>query len=253
MLAVKDSGNAGKIHQWHSQDNETNWINNSKKFGPTWRYFSEPIEYKFNSLGYRSPEPSNNKYFVAFGCSHTLGVGIHLDDTYCKLVADETKLDYLNFGLGGGSQNLLWTNNILLAKNTKKLPEFIILQWPETERINIFSENRINLFLPNHPGDNYTSKFEKNLYLNLLNSENYLYGQAMGYFESTNLLWKSLGIPVVNFTLSEPVGDLFDIQCFKGWTTDKRLAARDCEHPGPIHNKQFADYIMKIIKDNKIL
>jgi len=246
MLAIEDTSNANKIHNWHSQDNESNWIKNAKRFGPTWRYFSDPIEYKFNSLGYRSPEPAEGEYFAAFGCSHTLGVGIHLQDTYCDLLSKDLNLNYLNFGLGGGAQNLLWTNNILVAKNAKRLPNFVILQWPETERINIFSKDRINLFLPNHPGDDYTSKYEKNLYLNLLGSENYLYGQAMGYFESTNLLWEALDVPVINFTLSEPVADLFGIKCFKGWTQDESIAARDCVHPGPIHNKQF----VKFIKEN---
>jgi len=243
MKVIPDQFNANKTYEWHSGDTESNWKKSRKEFGPDWYYYNKPIEYKFNSIGYRGPDTVFRDYFVAFGCSHTMGVGIHLEDTYCHLLSTELELDYFNFGLGGAAQNFVWTNSIMFAKEANPLPKFVVMQWPEVERLTIHDDERINLFLPNYHGDDDTTRAERNLYYNLIESETFLHNQARMYFESANLCWRALGVPVVNFTLSIKTGELFGIECFKGWTENRMLAARDLVHPGPIHNRQFADYI----------
>jgi len=242
-IAIKDNFNANKVMQWHSGDTEENWKRCRSRFGSDWYYYDKDIEYKFNRLGYRSPDNVADKFFLAYGCSHTMGVGLHVDDTYCELLSKDLNLSYLNFGMPGSGQNLLWANNVLWNKNSDLVPKFVILQWPEVERLTTWTDNRFNFFLPNHAGDKYTSKHEQRMFHNMLASEDYMDMQAHMYFESTNLLWQQRGIPVVNFTLSAKVGNLFDIHCFKGWTADETLAARDLLHPGVTHNKAFADFI----------
>jgi hypothetical protein len=244
-IAILDHHNANKIYFWHSGDTEENWKKGKERFGSTWRYYNDTIEYRFNSLGYRGPDPVElqGDYFVALGCSHTAGLGVHLEDTYCHLLSTELNLPYLNFGFPGGAQNLVWTNATLLAKNSKQLPKFVILQWPEIERLTIFHEEGISLFLPNFHGGDYAKPADKKLYISMLKSENFLYAQAIVYFQSTNLMLNSLGIKTINFTLSEMASELFDIHCFKGWGMDESLAARDLIHPGPIHHRQMLEFI----------
>jgi len=244
-IAIPDTHNANKVYFWHSGDTEENWKKGQKRFGPAWRYYNDPIEYKFNSLGYRGPEPSEvtDKHFIALGCSHTAGIGVHIQDTYCEVLSRELNLSYMNFGFPGGAQNLIWTNATLIAKNSNQLPEFVVLQWPEIERLTLFHEDRINLFLPNFHGDDFTTRAERNLYTSMLKCENFLYAQAITYYQSTNTMLNALGIKTVNFTLSELTSELFGIHCIRGWTQDESVAARDLIHPGPKHHIEMANYI----------
>jgi hypothetical protein len=243
---IRDPYNANRIVNWHSGDTEKNWADGCKRFGPSWYYYDKPtIEYAYNSLGYRSPEVDSisKDFFISFGCSHTLGVGLHLEDTYSYLLAQELKYEYLNFGMGGGAQNIVWANSTAWLTNQQLKPKFVILQWPEIERLTIHTDTRINLFLPSWHGAPDTKKSERNMYLYMLDNEEYLREQALMYFKNTNLLWKLAGVPTINFTLASGAGDLFNIKCFRGWTIDESKAARDLMHPGPEFNKQIVEYI----------
>ena len=234
---------SNQTHYWSPGDTKENWIKNRKRFGESWRYYNDPITYKFNELGYRSQMYSKDPFFVALGCSYTMGVGIHEEDRYGDLLSTELNMPYMNFGIGGGSQNFVWMNNILLAKNLPRKPEFVIIQWPEIARLNIVTEDGIRMFLPHFIGGEYATHSERNLYLGMIDSPGFLYPQALSYFESVNLLWKSLGVKVINLTLSIECEELFDIYCLKGWTMNELNAGRDCVHPGPSHNVELAEYI----------
>ena len=244
---IKDPYNANQTFNWHSADTEEYWRVNRERIGSKWYYYDESntITYNYNSLGYRSPEIKDitRPFFISFGCSHTLGTGLHIEDTYSYLLSRDLNLDYLNFGMGGAGQNVVWSNSTKWLSANHPKPEFVILQWPEVERLTVYTDNRINLFLPNWPGKPDTKKSERNMYLYMLDCEDYLHTQALMYYENTNLLWKLAGVPTVNFTLASGAGDLFNIKCFRGWTIDESKAARDLMHPGPEFNKQIVEYI----------
>jgi len=242
-IAIPLNHLSNQTHEWTPGDTKENWLKNKKRFGQSWRYYDDLISYKFNNLGYRSKDFKDVPYFITLGCSYTMGVGIHEEDRYGDVLAKELGMHYLNFGIGGGSQNFVWMNNILLAKNLTRKPDFVVIQWPEIERLNTITDKGIRMFLPNFLGGEYATKSEKNLYLSMIDSPGFLYPQALSYYESSNLIWKSLGVKTINFTLSADSGELFGIYCLKGWTIDESTAGRDCVHPGPIHNKQIVEYI----------
>jgi hypothetical protein len=242
-IAIPLTHLANKTHRWSPGDTEENWKKTREKFGPTWKYYDDPIEYRFNGLGYRSQGNVTDPFFIALGCSYTMGVGIHEEDRYGDVLSKELNMPYMNFGIGGGSQNFVWMNNILLAKNLPQKPKFVIIQWPEIARLNILGKDGIRMFLPNFHGGEYANRSERNLYLGMIDSPEFLYPQALTYYESVNLLWKSLGVKVVNLTLSIECEELFDIFCLKGWSMDEKQAARDRVHPGPKHNIELAEYI----------
>jgi hypothetical protein len=242
-IAIPIDHLADQVHYWNSGDSEDNWKKCRKKFGPSWRYYDDPITYRFNELGYRGQSYVKDPFFVTVGCSYTMGVGLHEEDRYGDVLSKELGLSYLNLGMGGASQNFVWINNVLLAKNLPRKPEFVVIQWPEIERLNTISEDGITLFLPNFLGGQYAKKSERNLYLSMIDSPGFLYPQSLTYFESVNLIWNAMGVKTVNITLSEQVGELFGIFCLKGWTMDESIAARDCIHPGPVHNRDIATYI----------
>lgn len=242
-IAIPVTHLANKKMLWSAGDDEQNWLKSRKKFGKAWRYYEDPIIYNYNELGYRGSIVTEGDYFIALGCSYTMGVGIHEQDRYGDLLSKELGMPYMNLGMGGASQNFVWMNNILLARNLINKPKFVIIQWPEIERLNTITEDGIRLFLPNFHGGEYATRSERNLYTGMIDSPGFLYPQAMTYYGSVNLLWNALGVKTVNITLSAQVEELFDIFCLKGWTMDESTAARDRIHPGPMHNVELADYI----------
>ena len=139
LPAVKISNNTHReTVLWYPSDTESRWLEGKKKFGKDWVYYDSDITYTVNELHYRGPLLSsinNDNFFISYGCSNTFGIGIHLEDTYSDIVSKYLKMKYLNFGVGGGSQNLIWMNSTLAIKNLKHVPKFIIIQWPTTERL----------------------------------------------------------------------------------------------------------------------
>jgi hypothetical protein len=62
-------------HSYSTDDDEA-FSKNNKRLGEKWKYYNSKIEYKFNSLGYRTKELTdlNNNFLLTFGCSYTEGV-----------------------------------------------------------------------------------------------------------------------------------------------------------------------------------
>jgi hypothetical protein len=58
------------------------------------------IDYKFNSLGFRSPEPSTGKTLIVLGNSISFGIGLDEQDTYGYQTAQALGIDYLNLSIG---------------------------------------------------------------------------------------------------------------------------------------------------------
>jgi len=244
-LAVEISFTKNQTLNWYPSDTEEAYIHNLKKLGESWYYYNKDINYVFNDLGYRSPEPkdiTDNDFFITLGCSHSLGMGLALGNTYSYLLAENLNLKYLNFSIGGGSQNLLWTNTCLLVSNLKFIPRFVVCQWPELARYNSFGED---IFLVANPHGHFDlhPKLGK-LYRALLEEEYYFYNNAKTYFETVNTMWNLLGVKVINFTLCRESKELFNIKYFNLNDSDPKEKARDLHHPGLIHHKEYCDYVL---------
>lgn len=56
--------------------------------------------YRFNSLGFRSPEPTTNNSIIVIGNSVSFGIGLPEEQTYGSLVASAYQYNYLNCALG---------------------------------------------------------------------------------------------------------------------------------------------------------
>jgi hypothetical protein len=234
-----------KTLNWYPSDTEELYLHNRKKLGKSWQYYNKDINYLFNDLGYRGPDPQDiidNNFFITMGCSHTLGMGVPLNETYSHLLAENLNLKYLNFSTGGGSQNLLWTNTCLLVKNLKFVPRFVVCQWPELERYNSFGKD-VHLIANPHGHFDSHPKLGK-LYRALLEEEYYFYNSARTYFETVNIMWNFLGVKVINFTLCSESKDLFNIKYFNPNPSDPKEKARDLHHPGLIHHKEYCDYVL---------
>jgi hypothetical protein len=112
-------------------DTENCFIKNKKTLGKKWIWNNKPIEYKINSLGYRMNEFDEidwSNYMAVFGCSHTFGTGMPLDDLFSTKISKDLKLDIVNASIPGGSNNSILINLCKLLHN-KSLPKFIICNW----------------------------------------------------------------------------------------------------------------------------
>ena len=68
-------------------DTKKLWRDNQRSFPndkTTQYYLKNPIEYQFNNYGFRTPDDFNNIDYgnVFLGCSHTIGIGHHLENTW---------------------------------------------------------------------------------------------------------------------------------------------------------------------------
>lgn len=68
-------------------------------------YLDNPIEYGFNNQGFRTPDDFNsyNEGNVFLGCSFTMGIGLHLKDTWSYKLNQTIGGKFWNLSLGGSS------------------------------------------------------------------------------------------------------------------------------------------------------
>ncbi len=115
------------------------------------------IQYKFNSLGYRSEEfnPKAKKYIYAVGCSHTLGTGIEYTNTYAyqfkRKIAQqfglaEEEINLMNFSVGGTS-NAAIVHTAIAQCNAYK-PNILLCSFTHKSNQEILSEQKTWTYRP---------------------------------------------------------------------------------------------------------
>jgi hypothetical protein len=77
---------------------------------------------------------------VTIGCSHTMGTGIHHEDTYSCYLENLAGIPVYNMGLGGSSNEVSFLNLVWLLTNFNP-PKMIIFQKAAIDRFPLISEN----------------------------------------------------------------------------------------------------------------
>jgi hypothetical protein len=134
---------------FYGTDTELTFNSNIQQF-LNWRYLDKKITYKFNSLGLRMDKEVSElskDYFVAFGCSHTLGVGVAYEDTWASQLSRLTGLDFINSAVSGSSIKLNAINFFnLLEKGL--LPRAVAFAWPSSVRYCFYEKDEFLFYLP---------------------------------------------------------------------------------------------------------
>ena len=146
-------------------DTRKNWHENLRKYqnDKTIQYYKEnPIEYKFNNYGFRTPDDfnSDDKGNIFLGCSHTMGVGHHLKNTWSYKLNKDLGGKFWNLSQGGsgvdcafrllyGFKDFLNVKNIFHFAPTmhKYRYEFIIDSHPKFMNIMYDNGKRAKRFL----------------------------------------------------------------------------------------------------------
>jgi hypothetical protein len=135
-----------QILHWNGSDTkdlyEKNLKNNYselKKYGWIYNHFT----YKFNSLGFRCDEFSDQPTLMALGCSYTMGIGLPVDKIWPELLAKDLNMKCANLGIGGGSLDTAFRmcEGYIDIIN----PKLVVLLEPPPARTEIFfhSDNNI--------------------------------------------------------------------------------------------------------------
>jgi len=99
-----------------------------------WRNYPHPVEYQYNSRGYRDAEwPQDLSSAVwCFGDSFTAGIGIPHSHTWPQILQTRLNTRTINISMDGASNNWIARKVKELAKTI--IPQRIIIQWSFTHR-----------------------------------------------------------------------------------------------------------------------
>ena len=110
LLISNYSQLAGKTVAWDTSDSEKIFLQNvqndhTRQLLESLGFLSTPVEYKYNSHGFRTVEFDQQFDVVCFGCSYTMGTGVHEKDTWPSQLENLTGLRVANLGHAGSSND----------------------------------------------------------------------------------------------------------------------------------------------------
>lgn len=204
----------------------------------TW---TTPVKYTLNSQGYRCPELIDidwNNSILAFGCSHTFGLGVDDTDTWPYQLSKILDHPVVNLGTPGAA---LWS----LVPNIKTIAQSfdlksVILQVPESNRIaNFLDNNYIRSIGP------WCKK----------GSKEYVYWSERNRSPSNAKKWEEFGIDYINKLIPKGISCSFSFEkCdHVDFTLKSQLDwARDKQHRGPKSNKEIAEKVAEYLLDKNL-
>ena len=123
-----------------------------------------PGDPEYNSFGHRCKEITEldfDNYVLFAGCSHTMGIGVTLKQSYPYRVAKKLKCDYYNLGVGGGGIDAVEHNLLAWFTLYDKPPKYIFCEWPDHARFMSQLPGYENMM----PAGNWETKTSKFLVL----------------------------------------------------------------------------------------
>jgi len=240
--------------KWYSTDTEDIYPRHIKENGPNWRWENVDIEYKFNSMGYRSKEIDDvdDNFMIGFGCSYTEGVGIHEQDVWLPKVARRLGMDYVNLAKQSSGMDIQAYNAILYKNSGLKLPKLVVVQWPQMFRYSFGYLNRkmnsVELWDRSYEnsvdGKWWTKRYIQDPGCMMIN--------VLTWYHSFNNTWESLGVHVVNFSWELDLVEELQYSKTPCHFIDPEgvgsTQARDCCHDAP----EFHDLTVEKLFDLKV-
>ena len=120
-----------------------------------------PGDPEYNSFGHRCKEITEldfDNYVLFAGCSHTMGIGVTLKQSFPYKIAKKLKCDYYNLGLGGGGVDAVEHNLLMWFTLYDKPPKYIFCEWPDHARFMSQLPDYENMMPAGH-WETKTSKF----------------------------------------------------------------------------------------------
>lgn len=222
----------GQTVEWISDDAEhmydLNLKNHSEKLLSTGISRSD-VTYQINSNGFRSNEFVTGNWLAAVGCSFTFGVGVPVEHTWSRIIADRLGLECANLGKPGGSPDTCFRMCHYWLPILK--PKFLIYLEPPPARFELLN-NHVKV-------DKDCGLYYSNV--STVNEKKYnLYIQWSRNFLNFELNYRKNKLAI------QAMCDSLDIQMFS-YNVYKDLEvdglARDLRHSGINANLAFANKV----------
>jgi len=122
-LYLEEITSPSNTYEWIPMDTKKLFNENIKKYpndDSLNYYLKNPIEYKLNNYGFRTPDDFNyeDEGNVFLGCSYTFGIGHHLENIWSYKVNKHVGGKFWNLGIGGSG---VMTHYRLLKELYKKI------------------------------------------------------------------------------------------------------------------------------------
>lgn len=184
-----------------------------------------PIEYSYNSHGFRCNEFDTRPCALALGCSFTEGTGLPLDMTWPSYLSDMIGLHIWNLGTGGAAVDTVF--RILDYYLDKLKPKLVFVLIPPKSRLEYCTiTNAYPIIVPGEPPVTHAS-FAKEWLTQTKNGELNTRKTLLAMQKLCDLS----GVPM-----------LYRHSNWEGYSVDPSDLARDCWHPGAQYQRLQADY-----------
>lgn len=230
--------NASSCH-WAGSDTEAQWKRNWHDPAKQRRLidlgYEDPacITYQLNTQGFRCQEFDDRPAGLAIGCSHTMGIGNRVQETWPAILGEMLNVHIWNLGVGGSG---LDTQFRLLDFYAKLLrPKFVVHGVPSKTRSEIFARDRwYHVMIENYYFDKWAPYWQE-YFLNDVNSDT----NTKRNFMAIRWVCQQLDIPYyalwVDFQL-DPEKDIG--------------TARDLMHYGPKRQTFYARSMCDLMREN---
>jgi hypothetical protein len=191
-------------------------------------------------------------YAIAVGCSHTAGTGNNPLECYVNLLETHYKFPINNHSTPGGGCTDVLIKIIAAIKATTR-PKFIVAQWPNPFRKQVWINGQLHL--------QNINRCDESFKLLIKNGDENFYEPWLQSIITANLLCQLSQIPIVNIML-ENVDLMYHKRLQqenihlhvdeklpgKTWMFDN--AAQDQQHHSPQCHQQWAERLIGIINEH---
>jgi len=233
------SRKAGLSFWWDTSDSQEHYQKNlskpeTKKRLSDLGFIDNPIEYKFNSHGFRTHEFDQKFDAVCFGCSFTMGTGIHEKDTWPRQTEIQTGLRIANLAHAGSSNDTAFRFANYYLKFLR--PKWAIWLQTDRQRIELLdSANSISLNIMSSDVSNPCAKdyFIKSWFATDENQLLNLQKNTLAFLQICNDLQI---VPIVLDRTTIPPHPPYPYG-----------TARDLTHPGPEFYKPIVEKVVSLL------
>ncbi len=225
---------AGKTLYWDTADSQQKFEQNLSDSDKKQRltelgYIDRPVTYQFNNHGFRGDEFALPVDVVCFGCSYTMGTGVHVEQAWPSQLASLTGMNVINLGHAGSSNDTAFR----FAKHylPELKPRWAVWLQTDMHRIELLDESistSLNILASDIKNPCAKDHFIKTWFSSAINQQLNLEKNTMAF----KYLCQSLNIGTVILPRSFVKSD---------------KSGRDLSHPGPEIYTMLAKHVINLL------
>jgi hypothetical protein len=225
---------AGKTVYWDTSDNQDVYLKNLKNTNTRNRlselgFIDTEIQYQYNSHGFRTAEFNRQFDIVCFGCSFTMGTGVHAKDSWPEQLQLLTGLQIANLGHAGSSNDTAFRLAAYYLSLLK--PKYAVWLQTDMHRIELLEDDRtnsLNILASDTVTPCANDYFIKTWFSSASNQQLNLQKNTLAFAHLCNSL---------NITAIIMPRETLNYSC----------SARDLQHPGADEYNRLAQHVHNII------